>query len=120
MRVAGIGFRASATAASLADALARAGGAAELIATLAEKAAAPVLLAFAAERGLAVRAVGRTEMAKVATLTRSARIADRFGTGSVAEAAALVAAGPGARLTGPRRVSADGLATAAIAERTDE
>jgi cobalt-precorrin 5A hydrolase len=34
----------------------------------------------------------------------------------VAEAAALAAAGPGARLRGPRAVSADGTATAAIAE----
>jgi cobalt-precorrin 5A hydrolase len=119
MRVVGLGFRASATVASLDDALARAGGAADLIATLREKAAAPVLLAFAAEYGLAVRAVGRDEMAGAGTLTRSARVAARFGTGSVAEAAALVAAGPGARLLGPRVVSADGLATAAIAERID-
>ncbi len=53
-------------------------------------------------------------------LTRSERVAERFGTGSVAEAAALAAAGPGARLVAPRVVSTDGMATAAIAERTDE
>ena len=35
-----------------------------------------------------------------------------------AEAAALALAGPGARLRGPRAISADGTATAAIAERT--
>lgn len=119
MRVAGIGFRASATVASLEDALARAGGAADLIATLSDKAVAPALLAFASSRGLLVQAVGQAEIAGVATLTRSARIAERFGTGSLAEAAALVAAGPGARLTGPRVISEDGLATAAIAERKD-
>lgn len=120
MRVAGIGFRASATVASLDDALARAGGAADMIATSREKAAAPVLVAFAADRGLAVRAVGQDEMAGVVTLTRSARVKARFGTGSLAEAAALVAAGPGARLTGARVVSGDGLATAAIAVGRDE
>jgi cobalt-precorrin 5A hydrolase len=42
-----------------------------------------------------------------------------FGTGSIAEASALVAAGPGARLRGPRAVSADGTATAAIAEAAE-
>jgi cobalt-precorrin 5A hydrolase len=50
------------------------------------------------------------------TLTRSGRVAALFGTGSVAEAAALAAAGSGARLRGPRAVSADGTATAALAE----
>jgi cobalt-precorrin 5A hydrolase len=53
-------------------------------------------------------------------MTQSARVRERFGTGSVAEASALAAAGPGARLLGPRVISGDGLATAAIAERKDE
>ena len=53
-------------------------------------------------------------------LTQSAKVAERFGTGSVAEAAALAAAGPGAQLLGPRVVSGDGLATAAIAIGRDE
>ncbi|PKP72936.1 MAG: precorrin methylase [Alphaproteobacteria bacterium HGW-Alphaproteobacteria-6] len=119
MRAAGFGFRGTATVASLADALARAGGRADLVATAADKAAAPAFVGFAAQCGLAVRAVGRDELAGVDTLTHSARVAARFGTGSLAEAAALAAAGPGARLLGPREVSADGLATAAIAERID-
>ncbi|MHA6346914.1 cobalamin biosynthesis protein, partial [Roseivivax sp. CAU 1761] len=40
----------------------------------------------------------------------------RYDTGSVAEAAALAAAGPGARLLGPRAVSPDGCATCALAQ----
>ncbi|HZV10809.1 MAG TPA: precorrin methylase, partial [Novosphingobium sp.] len=47
-----------------------------------------------------------------------ARMIARFGTGSLAEALALVAAGPGARLIAPRHISTDGMATAAIAQRS--
>jgi cobalt-precorrin 5A hydrolase len=63
-----------------------------------------------------VIAVPAEAMRQQKTLTRSDRVRTLFGTGSVAEAAALAAAGPGARLRGPRAVSADGTATAAIAE----
>ncbi|WP_108853864.1 cobalamin biosynthesis protein [Albidovulum aquaemixtae] len=120
MRVAGLGFRSAATVASLRDAFDRAGGRADLLATVAGKAEAPAIGKLAAELGLLVRAVGREELAQEVTLSHSARVAERFGTGSLAEAAALAAAGPGARLLGPRVVSGDGLATAVIAERTDE
>jgi cobalt-precorrin 5A hydrolase len=48
--------------------------------------------------------------------TQSPRVQALRGVGSVAEAAALAAAGPGARLLGPRAVSACGTATAALAE----
>ncbi|MCV2872747.1 cobalamin biosynthesis protein [Defluviimonas sp. WL0050] len=115
MRVAGIGFRAAATVASLLDALERAGGGAELLASASAKADAPVAKALAAELGLVICGFGREALAAQAVLTQSAKVAERFGTGSVAEAAALAAAGPGARLLGPRVVSGDGLATAAIA-----
>ncbi len=118
MRVAGLGFRSRATAASLADALAAAGGPVDALATAADKAGAAAICDLARGLGLPLIAVGPAALAAEATLTRSARVAARFGTGSVAEAAALAAAGPGARLSGPRVVSADGLATAAIAERT--
>ncbi|MGB3148324.1 MAG: cobalamin biosynthesis protein [Paracoccaceae bacterium] len=120
MRVAGIGFRGAATLASLIDALERAGGGADLLATAEVKAGAPVLQALAAELGLQVQAIGRAGLGAEVTITQSAKVAERFGTGSVAEAAALAAAGPGAQLAGPRVVSADGLATAAIAIRRDE
>jgi cobalt-precorrin 5A hydrolase len=119
MRVAGIGFRRAATVGSLADALARAGGGAGLIATSADKAGAPVFRAFAAGARLPVLGLGRDALAAEVTQTRSPRVAERFGTGSLAEAAALAAAGPGGRLLGPRAVSADGLATAAIAETAE-
>lgn len=115
MRVAGLGFRAAATAASLADALRRAGGEADLLATAEEKAGQPAIRDLAADLGLEVRAVGPADLAAQEVRTRSDRVAARFGTGSLAEAAALAAAGPGARLLGPRVISGDGLATAAIA-----
>ena len=52
----------------------------------------------------------------VSTPTRSPRILARFGTGSLAEACAIIAAGPGARLVEPRVISADGCVTAALAQ----
>ncbi len=52
----------------------------------------------------------------VSTPTRSPRILARFGTGSLAEACALIAAGPGARLVQARVISADGCVTAALAQ----
>ena len=120
MRVAGFGFRGSASVASLHDAYERAGGAADALATVTEKAGAPALREFAAVLGLGVIPVAPSDIAATETPTQSARVAARFGAGSLAEAAALAAAGPGARLTGPRQVSGDGMATAAIAERDDE
>ncbi|MCV2867743.1 cobalamin biosynthesis protein [Defluviimonas sp. WL0002] len=120
MRVAGVGFRQAATELSLIDAVQRAGGGADLLATAEEKAGAPALCAAAARLGLAVQAVGRAQLGAQEVLGASARVAERFGTGSLAEAAALAAAGPGARLLGPRVVSGDGLATAAIAIGRDE
>lgn len=120
MRAAGFGFRAGAGAASLRDALERAGAGVDLLATAAEKVEAPAFRTLARDLGLPVAGIAADCLARQRTLTRSPRVADRFGTGSLAEAAALAAAGPGARLVGPRVVSADGMATAAIAERTDE
>ncbi len=120
MRVAGIGFRGAATVESVLDAIDRAGGGVDLLATASEKAASAVAREATARLGLDLVGVGRNDLGGVATLTHSAKVAERFGTGSVAEAAALVAAGPGARLLGARVVSGDGLATAAIAERNDE
>lgn len=120
MRVAGFGFRGEATAGALKDAYVRAGGGADALATLEEKAEAPAFAEFARQEGLPVVAVAAEVVRGIATPTVSPRIMERFGTGSVAEAVALVAAGPGARLLGPRKTSEDGMATAAIAERMDE
>ena len=116
MRVAGLGFRSGASLDALREALARAeaqGGPVDLIATLPAKAADPALAALATERGLRIAAVA---VAGVVTPTQSPRIQAMHGTGSVAEAAALAAAGPGARVTVPRLSSSDGMATCAIAE----
>lgn len=66
--------------------------------------------------GLPLIALPRAALAGIATPTQSARSLDAYGTGSVAEACALVAAGPGAYLLAGRLVSADGLATCAIAK----
>jgi cobalt-precorrin 5A hydrolase len=118
MRVAGLGFRAAATQADLAQAvqaaLAATGGARlDALATIPRKASAPALRALAAAMGLPVHAV---EVAGQDTPTRSARLLAGFATGSVAEAAALAAVGLGARLIVPRVMAANGMATAAIAE----
>lgn len=116
MIVAGFGFRSGASDTALREALARAGGPAGVthLATVAGKAGG--LADLGRELGLPVIAVPEVALRGRATVTQSQRVAARFGTGSLAEAAALAAAGPGARLRGPRAVSADGMATAAIAE----
>ena len=116
MIVAGFGFRAETSLVALQDALARAGGAAGVthLATVAAKAEG--LAGLAAALGLPVVAVAAEVLSGQAVITRSGRVEALHGTGSVAEAAALAAAGLGARLRGPRVVSADGTATAAIAE----
>ena len=117
MRVAGLGFRKETTAAALAEAIAAAGGGPiDRLATAEDKAGARALLALSETLGLAVTAVPLATLAAMPTPTRSPRVVARYGTGSVAEAAALAVAGPGARLTAPRAASADGTATAAIAE----
>lgn len=117
MIVAGLGFRKDAGIASLRDALARAGGHAALaLATAEDKADAPAIRALAVETSLPLHAITLNALRNQPTLTQSARVQARYGTGSLAEAAALAAAGPGARLLGPRVTSHDGRATAALAE----
>lgn len=116
MIVAGFGFRSGVTLYALQDALERAGGKEGVthLATLSSKADGLHPLALAL--GLPLVTLEPAVLRGVATLTQSDRVEGMFGVGSVAEAAALAAAGPGARLRGPRAVSADGTATAAIAE----
>ncbi len=118
MKIAGFGFRSSVTHAALADALQRAGGAAGLtaLATAQDKVAG--LQAFGESLGLPVIGLAREALQAVQTPTQSARVKAQFGTGSLAEAAALAAAGPGAKLRGRRCQSADGAATCAIAGGT--
>ena len=122
MIVAGFGFRRGASADSLRDALARAGGvrAPDRLATVADKAVAPALRALASALGCPVCAIPEAALTDQTTLTASARVRAARGTGSVAEASALAAAGPDARLIGPRSVSADRMATCALAEGKTE
>lgn len=117
MIVAGFGFRRDATAASLEAALALATDGRPAIDALAvphDKAAH--IAAFAAATGLPVLSVSAAALSSAATITHSPASLAARGTGSVAEAAALAAAGPGAHLLGPRRISPDRLATCAIAQ----
>ena len=122
MIVAGLGFRANVTAASLRAVLDAAQHAAPAgcnftaLATLADKAATPALQTLAQDANLPVHALKRDQIAQIATPTQSPRIQTLFATGSLAEALALAAAGPGARLLTPRHTSPDGTATAALAE----
>lgn len=115
--VAGFGFRAGACVESLASALARAGGERpDLVATVVDKAGAAMFKDFAAGLGCPALGVDAAQLVGQVTLTRSQASVAARGTGSVAEAAALAAAGQGARLIGPRVVSADGCATCALAQ----
>ncbi|MBB3232629.1 cobalamin biosynthesis protein [Halomonas stenophila] len=117
MRVAGFGFRRSATLASLAEALDRLEtrhGPVDRLA--AAESMRPRVEALGEARGLATLGVPDDALASAATLTHSRHSRRARGTGSVAEAVALLAAGPGATLLGPRLVSTDRRATAAVAK----
>ncbi|MEO3416942.1 cobalamin biosynthesis protein [Roseovarius sp. CAU 1744] len=119
MIVAGIGYRKAATLADLREALALTGTRPDALASVAAKAGGAVLTELAAELNLPVIAVTESCLGGTKTPTRSARIEGRFGTGCLSEAAALLAAGDGAgaRITVTRVKTANGMATAAIAER---
>lgn len=117
MIVAGFGFRHRAGETSLRAALAlaqRGHPPIDAVATAADK--APALAGLADALGLALIAVPPAALERAATITRSAASRAARDTGSVAEAAALVAAGPNARLLHARHVSPDRRATCALAE----
>ncbi|MEK9281953.1 MULTISPECIES: cobalamin biosynthesis protein [unclassified Bradyrhizobium] len=118
MKVAGLGFKTDVTLASLREALVAAGGSAGLsaVATVSHKADAEPLKLLARECGVPIKGIPAEVLAGTATPTQSMLIVEKFGTGSIAEAAAIAAAGPGARLIATRAVSQDRTATAAIAE----
>lgn len=119
MIIAGFGFRVSATADSLADALAQAAGGRrpDAFSTLVEK--ADGLRAFADARGVPLVTVSQTAAARQDTPTKSPASMQAKGLHSVAEACALAAAGDGAWLIAPRSTSDDGKATCAIAQGPD-
>lgn len=123
MRAAGIGFRKNTRGAAIVavvDAALGLHGLAradlDLIAVHGAKAAEPGLAEAAVLLGLPLVVIPPAVAAAhdSATSTRSARVIDLFGVGSMAETAALAAVGPGGRLLGPR--TATPAATCAIAE----
>lgn len=116
MIVAGFGFRAAATKDSLQNALAATGETTiAAIATPSDKAQSDAIQALASTLNLPVIEIAAADMQAAETQTQSAKVQDKRGTGSVAEACALVAAGPDATLKAPRVISDDRLATCAIA-----
>jgi cobalt-precorrin 5A hydrolase len=84
------------------------------IATVDRRAHEPCVVALAQARGVPLRVHGAGALAGVAVPTPSTLVARHVGTPSVAEAAALLSAGKGARLAVAKRRSAH--ATCAIAE----
>ena len=122
MIVAGVGCKRGTAAldveAAVRAALAGAGIAADdldLIATMAAKQDETGIETAAAKLGVAVVLVSEAELKAAGdrTATRSERVLALMGVPSVAEAAALAAAGPSARLISPRLVV--GSATCALA-----
>ena len=115
MIVAGFGMRADVTEASLQDALDQTGYAPDAIATVADKAEFVAFQAFARTRKLPIQTVSQDSLDQAQTQTQSQASLHHRGIGSVAEAAALIAAGTGATLLSTRKISNDRLATCAIA-----
>ncbi|MDX5979327.1 cobalamin biosynthesis protein [Vreelandella alkaliphila] len=122
LRIAGFGFRSEATLESLIQALDQLidqYGSVYKYGLINRLAAARSMLPLVEElgrlRNIEVIAVADAELSTVTTLTHSTHSLQARGTGSVAEAVALLAAGPGATLLGPRIISADRQATAALA-----
>jgi cobalt-precorrin 5A hydrolase len=117
--VAGFGCRVRATPAALAAALAATGhDRPDALAIPADRAA--LLAPLAARLEVPLIPLAAEALVGVVTPTSSPASLRARGTGSVAEAAALVAAGPGARLIVSRRINPDRLATCAIARSSVE
>ncbi|WP_172118249.1 cobalamin biosynthesis protein [Halomonas hibernica] len=116
LKVVGFGFRQQATLESLEQALdqliAEYGPVDQLAAA---RSMLPLVEALGSARNTPVMGVADAALESVTTLTHSAYSLREKGTGSVAEAVALLAAGSGAQLLGPRTVSNDRKATAAVA-----
>lgn len=115
MIVAGFGFRTGASDESIRDAFARAATdhTPQVLATASDK--IDGLRAFAKAMNLPVVPVTECNLIGQTTLTQSEAVTALRKTGSVAEAAALAAAGTGAQLVAPRHISQDRMATCAIA-----
>lgn len=108
------GCSADELAALVEAALAGVSGRVVAVATIDRRAREPCVVALAGACGVPVRAHPAAALAEVAVPTPSPVVARHVGTPSVAEAAALLAAGPGARIAVAKRRSEH--ATCAIAE----
>lgn len=117
VKIAGFGFRKGAELSSLLDALNAAGGARglEAIATVEGKGSAGCFQALSDRLNVPVFLVAEADLPLAKVQTHSAKSQEMYGTGSLSEAAALLAAGPGARLIAARAISPDTMATCAIA-----
>ncbi|MCT4556746.1 MAG: cobalamin biosynthesis protein [Pelagimonas sp.] len=115
MIVAGFGYRAGASLESLLDAYTLAGAGAGIAATAHDKARGFLFEEFAQTQALRIVPVHPQALETQDTVTQSQASSEARRTGSVAEAAALAAAGPGARLITPRVISTDKMATCALA-----
>jgi cobalt-precorrin 5A hydrolase len=121
--VIGLGFRDEASTQSIAEVVAKIAahaampGIASVIAVPGDKAVHPSLVAAAQAAHLQIETVAADAMrqADAQVATRSEQVEKHRGVGCVCEAAALAAAGAGARLVVTRIVSADRHATAAAA-----
>lgn len=91
----------------------------DVVATFDEAGFVNFLKAAASRQGIAYRPLAREALRQRNgdCLTRSRRTLDLFGIASVAEAAALAAAGPGSHLVVPRRII--GNITVAAAKSAD-
>ena len=111
MIVAGFGFRKNAPLASLHAALTLI-PTPQALATAEDK--APALQPLATALNLPLIALTKAEIARNPR-PGSPRVAALYATGSLAESAALAAAGPGATLTHPRQTTPDGMVVVALA-----
>jgi cobalt-precorrin 5A hydrolase len=127
MIVAGVGCRKGVPAADIKAAIVAACGKAgvatsklRLIATSAAKGGEPGVVAAASAMGVPLVVIPPADLATAGmrATTRSERVIALVGVASVAEAAALAAAGPAARLIAPR--IAVGPATCALAVSAEE
>ncbi|MEQ3727709.1 MAG: cobalamin biosynthesis protein [Tateyamaria sp.] len=121
MIVAGFGFTTRATSDSLHSALHATGftGALTKIASASDKVQTAAFTDLATNLAVPVAAISAEQIASAQTATQSTTSKSARDTGSVAEAAALAAAGPGAHLLVTRHISADRMATCAIAKGAD-
>lgn len=113
MRVAGLGCRRGVDLGEVLAAL-QGAGPVDLLAVPPAKADEPALRAAAVHLGLPLVVAEAGAFASARTLTVTAAT----GAPSASEAAALAAAGPGARLTGPRRIA--GRVTCAVAVSVED